>query len=468
MKIRLPSFMRKMRIQKNKGLLKATEIRLTLFNTGLIILFLFVFILVVSFFVYTVIMKNQTNDLHRLTNDEARIVENYIVENNNWNFTEFGDEELTLVGSEQFFYYILSTEGELLAGDELVPQLRSQLLESLDGWVPKPKEIREEQLELSRLDGQPNKQSNENLFSPSNFHQIHLIISGRPIFFQGELIAILFVGKDISPFNQLFHSLLMILAGLAVFFAGVALLISHIMSQKAMIPISNAFHRQQEFLADVSHELRTPLSVLQSSIEVMEMDVEEKEKSFFQKRLRNMKEEVKRMTNLVDDLLSIARSDSGEITLKKERFDFSLLAKNVVESVKPLSIAKHIQVEFSGPTSIFMNGDKEKLAQLLYILLDNAIKYSPIGGKIFLTLTAKKNELQISVQDYGIGIKPEDQSRIFDRFYRSDKSRSRKSGGVGLGLSIGKWIVEQHGGAIQLSSELGKGSTFNVTIPLSR
>jgi signal transduction histidine kinase len=117
------------------------------------------------------------------------------------------------------------------------------------------------------------------------------------------------------------------------------------------------------------------------------------------------------------------------------------------------------------PSSLKATGDSQRLSQLLYILLDNAIKYTSQGGEVKLVLKNAGNELWFSVQDTGIGIKKEDFPRIFERFYRVDKSRSRQVGGHGLGLSIAKWIVDTHGGTIQLASEVGKGSTFAVRIP---
>jgi signal transduction histidine kinase len=118
------------------------------------------------------------------------------------------------------------------------------------------------------------------------------------------------------------------------------------------------------------------------------------------------------------------------------------------------------------PSSLTVTGDPQRLSQLLYILLDNAIKYTPQGGEVKLSLSIVGQQLCISVQDTGIGIRPEDYQRIFERFYRSDKSRSRQMGGHGLGLSIAKWIVDTHKGTIKVSSELGKGSTFMIHIPL--
>jgi signal transduction histidine kinase len=137
-----------------------------------------------------------------------------------------------------------------------------------------------------------------------------------------------------------------------------------------------------------------------------------------------------------------------------------------LESVSPLAASKQIALEMHAPDKLTATGDPQRLSQLLYILLDNAIKYTANGGEVRLTLSKEESQLCLQVQDTGIGIKPEDQDHIFERFYRADKSRSRQMGGHGLGLSIAKWIVETHGGTIQLASEIGKGSTFTIRIPI--
>lgn len=237
------------------------------------------------------------------------------------------------------------------------------------------------------------------------------------------------------------------------------------MSERAMIPISSAFKRQREFVGDASHELRTPLSVLLSSIDAMEMTIELEKGGMIAKLLTNMRQEVKRMTHLVTDLLTLARSDSNTIELRTEVFDYRPLAEKALESVQPLAAAKQIKLGLSSPSSLQVAADHERLSQLLYILLDNAIKYTQSGGEVKLGLSKKGNELYIVVQDTGIGIKKEDLGKIFERFYRADKSRSRQAGGHGLGLSIAKWIIDTHKGTIKVTSAVGKGSTFEVRVP---
>lgn len=194
----------------------------------------------------------------------------------------------------------------------------------------------------------------------------------------------------------------------------------------------------------------------------MEMTIEPQKEDFVGKMLSNMRQEVKRMTNLVGDLLTLARSDSNKIERRTETFDFRPQGEKAIESVHPLAAAKQITLNLYAPATLSAQGDPQRLSQLLYILLDNAIKYTPQGGEVMLFVAAEGNQLCITVQDTGIGIKQEDFQRIFERFYRSDKSRSRQMGGHGLGLSIAKWIVETHQGTIKVSSEIGKGSIFRI------
>ncbi|MED1854675.1 ATP-binding protein [Brevibacillus borstelensis] len=238
-----------------------------------------------------------------------------------------------------------------------------------------------------------------------------------------------------------------------------------------MIPIRQSFQRQKEFVADASHELRTPLSILNSSLDVFEMEDGEHLSDFSKTVLVNMKDEVKRMAKMVSDLLTLARSETDRPALTVERFDLVPTIEQLVSSTGPLAQSKNISLHHHMPSILIVYGDHERIKQLLYILVDNAIKYTPPGGEVHLTVSVEAREKQtmilIKVRDTGVGIAPEDAERIFDRFYRVEKNRSRKMGGTGLGLAIAKWIVEIHQGNIHVSSVPGQGSTFTVALPIS-
>lgn len=463
MNTNLGSFFRALTNWKEKDVFKSTQGRLTRMYSGLIMLFLILFIVIVYFVLYVVILKNQEHELDSLVTQEAGFIQQYLLKNEQSDLRGIQNQEVVFAGVNQHFYYVINPNGDIIMGNEANPHLRRKLVGLVKGSPLKDHDIRK-----VNLHWKSDERGGMGEFHPRDEAQdVHLMIASHSISVKGQYIGQLYIGKDISFAYQLFHWLLMILVALGVIFFGVATFMSVVMSKRAMVPITNAFTRQREFVADASHELRTPLSVLMSSIDAMEMTIEPApEENFVRKMLLNMRQEVKRMTNLVGDLLTLARSDSNTIETKMETFDFCPLVGKALESVSPLAASKQIALEMHAPDTLTVMGDSQRLSQLLYILLDNAIKYTANGGKVLLTLSKEESQLCLQVQDTGIGIKPEDQAHIFERFYRADKSRSRQMGGHGLGLSIAKWIVETHGGTIQLTSEIGKGSTFTIRIPI--
>ncbi|WP_251636932.1 sensor histidine kinase [Neobacillus niacini] len=449
-----------------KDVFKSTQGRLTRIYSGLLMLFLILFIMIVYSVLYFSILRNQEAELETLVKQEAGFLEDYLTTHEKSDFRGIQSQEVVFAGANQLFYYVVNSNGELIMGNEADQRTRSAILGLLNGKVLDDGDILKETLHLEGSEkgrGKPGE-----FFQRRPERDIRLMIASESIYDNGRYVGKLFIGKDISFVYQLFHWLLIILLVIGMVFIGFALLISTAMSKKAMIPISRAFTRQREFVADASHELRTPLSVLLSSLDAIDMTIDTKKEEFAGKLLSNMRQEVKRMTSLVSDLLTLARSDSNIIERRTETFDFLPHAEKAIESVQPLADSKQIRLHLEAPDSLMATGDSQRLSQLLYILLDNAIKYTPNDGDVWVLLTREVNELCIQVKDTGIGIKKEDQHYIFERFYRVDKSRSRQMGGHGLGLSIAKWIVETHKGTINISSEPGKGTVFTVRIPLNQ
>lgn len=451
---------------RKRDLFERTQFRLTILYSGLLMLFLVLFIAVVYTILYSTIFKDQERELESSVKQEARNIEEYLRFQDHRGGLEFRNQESLVKDVDQFFYYVVNQSGELVLGDELMPELRTQILTAISSWIPKRNDILQESFQVNFSERKPFNRGKRDEFRPmQRIDKIRLMIAGEPIFFNGQVIGMLYIGKEISFAYQVFKWLPIILSILAIIFSGVALVISNFMSKKAMIPITRAFSRQQEFVADASHELRTPLSVMLSSINAMEMTLDLKKEDDSQKFLFTLKNEVKRMTRLVGDLLTLARSDSGTVEHLNERFDFRRIAVEAIESVRAIAESKQITLHFDGPETLIVDGDSQRLTQLLYIVLDNAIKYTSNGGEVILTLASKGKELMITVKDTGIGINPEDSGKIFERFYRADKTRTRQTGGHGLGLAIAKWIVDSHKGTIKVSSQPGKGTTFTITIP---
>ncbi|WP_245676105.1 sensor histidine kinase [Domibacillus iocasae] len=454
-----------MKIKWFKGgsdLFQTTQRRLTMQYSGLLMLFLVLFIVVVYTLLYIVILRDQHRELENLTRQETRIISSYLAESARNELQGLGSQELVLAGADQFFYYVTDTDGNFVMGSETMRHMREELFELVSGWVPEQNEIREETI---RLTFDERRIGGREIDEAPKSDTVRLMIDGSPIFYNNQFVGMIYIGKDISFAYQLFQWLLIVLVSLMVLFAGVAVFMSYMMSKKAMGPISTAFHRQKEFVGDASHELRTPLSVMLSSIDAMEMTDGVEEDPFAQKLLRNMKSEVKRMTGLVSDLLVLARADSGVVERVIDEINVRVEAGNVIESLTPYAESNGISLYLDAPDELIVPGDRARLKQLMYILLDNAVKYSLEGGRVEMILSKNDRHWTMKVSDEGIGIDAADQSRIFDRFFRSDKSRTRTVGGHGLGLSIAKWITSIHGGTITVESEIGKGSTFTVQIP---
>lgn len=239
--------------------------------------------------------------------------------------------------------------------------------------------------------------------------------------------------------------------------------------------LDKSFHHMKQFSSDASHELKTPLTILKGEVEVALRKGRPAQE--YEQILRSNLEEINRLSTIVDDLLMLSRTDLEQLPLQKENIRLSEILNDVVAQVDILAAPKqiHIQTENSDG-EITILGDPLRIRELFLNLIENGIKYTPEKGSISITLEteitsdrttdASNGFAKITVSDTGIGIAKKDQERIFDRFFRVDKARSREMGGSGLGLSICKWIVEAHQGKISVESELGKGSSFIVRLPL--
>src|SRR5262245_3903223 len=231
-----------------------------------------------------------------------------------------------------------------------------------------------------------------------------------------------------------------------------------------------AFERQKQFTSDASHELRTPLAVMRGDIEITlrrERSAEE-----YKRALTSNLEEIIRLSRLVEDLLMLARGDTGRIELRCEPIDLNDICRRMAEYISPLADQRDQTLIYEPPPGaeaapVVVSADQLRIKQLLLNLLDNAIKYTQRRGRVTLGLKAEDKVAVITVADTGRGIPPEDMPHIFERFFRrSAKTADRTAAGFGLGLSIVKWIVDSHGGRIEAKSEVGKGTEFTVRLPL--
>lgn len=273
--------------------------------------------------------------------------------------------------------------------------------------------------------------------------------------------------KNLRTEKEVLARLAFILFATILIGATLSIIGGYILAGRSLIPVIKSWKRQREFVADASHELRTPLAVVQANLEVVKGSPEETVESQ-RYWIDNAYDESLRMNKMIQDLLFLARVDSGQNELEKEEVDLTFLLHDVNEKLMPLASNQEIQLFGDVEENLMIQGDPNRIHQLMVILIDNAIKYSK--SKTQIVVRGKKlnrHGVLIEVIDHGIGMQQEDIERVFDRFYRSDKVRSREQGGTGLGLSIAKWIVDMHRGKISMESRPGEGTKVTVQLPYS-
>ena len=234
-----------------------------------------------------------------------------------------------------------------------------------------------------------------------------------------------------------------------------------------MARLADNLLRARQFAANVTHELRTPLTILRGETELALRNGRNPEQ--LRQVLESNLEEISRMSYLIEDLLLLSKTDLGEIPLKMEALDLTGLILELHHQAQLLAEAKHISVKCQVPEQqIVIHADSLRLRQVLLNLLTNAIKYTPAEGEVSISLEPDTEKIEIVINDTGIGIGGEHLEKIFERFYRVNKTHNRNDGGSGLGLAIVRWIVDAHGGTVKVSSIPGQGSKFTVSLPLTR
>jgi signal transduction histidine kinase len=283
----------------------------------------------------------------------------------------------------------------------------------------------------------------------------------EPVRGDGQMIGAIQVGMGLGPNERMLAFVRWTTLGGVLLGALLAMPTGMLLANRSMRPIREAFARQRAFVADAAHELRTPLTLIRAEAEYLEQtpdlstaDRDESEAAIVR--------EVDSMAALVSSLLRLARMDESGQRLVGQRVDLADVCRALVERFRGLALDHQVSLDLDVSEPAAARCDRAATEQVLAILLDNAITYTPAGGSVHVRTGVQSGKAQIVVADTGIGIADEDRQRIFDRFYRADPARSRSSGGAGLGLSIAAELMAAQKGRIAVESELGKGSTFTL------
>ena len=348
--------------------------------------------------------------------------------------------------NDRLFFYVFNQDGRLSNFARASFHIEPFILDVVSNWQAREGEV--------SVFGRKNERE----------QMTRIMMTAKTVVNDDGSVQTVYVGKDVTAmYNGLQKSTYaMVVLGIVALL--LATVLGHILSGRAMVPLREAYEKQRQFAADASHELRTPLAVVMASADLLENDPSITS-PFLKQVIADVRDEVKKMTRLVSDLLLVARSDNKALKLKLQKFDAAELLSQTARLMQPLADKKHIALDIRNCDAHVIQADEQKIKQLMLILVDNAVKYTPDGGEVHVGFEkAPQGHVRFFVQDTGIGIAKEDQRRIFDRFYRVDKARSREMGGNGLGLSIAQEIVNLHQGNIEVASTLGKGTRFTVEL----
>ena len=423
------------------GVFGRSRRQLTLFYSLIMFAFLVVLILVVHRTMEWSISSEQARELMDTAANVAE-AQSHLTQHPE---IPFDDTKVYRGSNDRLFFYIFDENGRLLNFSRASFRIEPFILERISSW-----EVPEDEVAVyGTLD--------------EKGRTTRIMMTSRQMT-RGDLAQRVYVGKDVTALYNGLQKATYALIFLGLLAMVIATAAGHFMSGRAIVPLKEAYEKQRQFAADASHELRTPLAVVMASAELLLNDPSI-QSPFLKQVIEDVRDEVKKMTKLVGDLLVVARSDNKALKLKPQKFDLAELLQQNIRMMQPLAEKKKVALHEKNMKKTMIHADEQKIKQLVLILVDNAVKYTPEGGEVTVSMEkAERGRVRFAVKDTGIGISEADREKIFDRFYRVDKARSREMGGNGLGLAIAQEIVNLHKGEISVESEQGKGTTFFVEL----
>ena len=406
--------------------------------------FMAIIILVVHMAINWSLFSEQAQELSDAANGVAEVQVFYLQNPND----SVDETRYFKTANDRLFFYIFTEDKQLVRFERASFRIEQFVLGVIENWS-----IDDGEVEVFR-------HSNET-------GQLNTVMMMSKKIVADNAVQTLYVGKDVTALYSGLQKATYAQIVLGIVALMIASAIGYFMAGRALVPLKEAYDKQKQFAADASHELRTPLAVVMASADLLLADPSIKE-PFLRQVLEDLKSEVKKMTNLVSDLLMVARSDNNALKVKIQRLDLTEILKQVIRTMTPIAEKKNIRLGGENFRKVLINADEQKIKQLAIILVDNAIKYTPEGGAVLVRLEKIDNARAVfAVMDSGIGIAPEDLDKVFERFYRVDKARSREMGGNGLGLAIAAEIVKLHDGKISVASKLGEGTKFTVELKVN-
>jgi signal transduction histidine kinase len=311
---------------------------------------------------------------------------------------------------------------------------------------------------------QDSRMTSSEIWQTGRLNGVPVLTGAHPLFEHGTYLGTVVSAYSLRAVFGVMNTLLLVDLRIALFSIVVILLLTFFLSRRSLLPIRLALHRQRNFVNDAAHELRTPLTVLRGTLELAKQS---EDKSELIQAVNEGLEEVDYIARLVGDLSILARLESGSFNVVNQELNISEVVVNAVDTLRPFAEDRQIELTCEGSEQVLMVlGDRIRLRQLMFILLENAIKYSRERGRVIISIERARNHVYLRVTDFGIGIAPSDVPHVFDRFYRSSDAEQFVAGS-GIGLAIAAWIVETHHGKIDVRSQLGLETTFTVLLPIA-
>ncbi len=354
----------------------------------------------------------------------------------------------TAINSGKMFAYFVAPDGKTVILDQLGNGDAGQAIKQHKGDWPK-------EMESSRL-----------IRMHGNTGARYRYLAGvASIMDNGKNIGTLYMFKNMEFYYYAAFKTLFLLLCMALVLYLAACYIGYWLAGRNIRPISRMYEKQKQFTADASHEMRTPLAVMKLAVQGLKDDDESRLSPFAQESVEMLSSEADRLSRLTENLMTLARSDEGCLPVFTTQVDITKLCRKVGAQIELLYEQKQIKLVQDIQDNLSLRGDEMALSRLLIILLDNALKYSPEHTVVTLRAVTVKDHLVLEVRDGGCGVSDEDKTKIFDRFYRVDKARSRSQGGLGLGLSLAWAIVKQHRGSIKVLDNKPQGTIMYVQLP---